>query len=75
MSKRLGNAADPFDCQRYGPDAHDAGTWYRINPWDNLKFDWELLRCVVNSLEHLYTYSFFSLYANIDGSNMKQKFQ
>jgi isoleucyl-tRNA synthetase len=41
MSKRLGNAADPFDCQRYGPDAT---RWYMIsnaNPWDNLKFDLE----------------------------------
>jgi isoleucyl-tRNA synthetase len=57
MSKRLGNAADPFETlSEYGPDAT---RWYMIsnaNPWDNLKFDLEgLLRCAVNSLEHCTT--------------------
>ncbi|RZO97364.1 MAG: isoleucine--tRNA ligase, partial [Flavobacteriales bacterium] len=69
MSKRLGNAVDPFTTiANYGPDAT---RWYMIsnsNPWDNLKFD-------INGIEEvkrkffgtLYnTYSFFVLYANID---------
>lgn len=70
MSKRLGNAVDPFETiEKYGSDPL---RWYMITnsqPWDNLKFD-------VNGVEEvrrkffgtLYnTYSFFSLYANIDG--------
>jgi isoleucyl-tRNA synthetase len=54
MSKRLGNAADPFETLEYGPDAT---RWYMIsnaNPWDNLKFDLELLRCA-KFLEHCTT--------------------
>ena len=69
MSKRLGNAADPFETlKEYGPDAT---RWYMIsnaNPWDNLKFDLdgiaEVRRKFFGTLYN--TYSFFSLYANID---------
>ncbi len=69
MSKRLGNAVDPFETlQKYGPDAT---RWYMIsnaNPWDNLKFDIEGIEEVRRKFfGTLYnTYSFFSLYANID---------
>jgi len=70
MSKRLGNAVDPFETlKEYGPDAT---RWYMIsnaNPWDNLKFDLEGIAEVRRKFfGTLYnTYSFFSLYANIDG--------
>ena len=69
MSKRLGNATDPFETiKEYGPDAT---RWYMIsnaNPWDNLKFDLEGIAEVRRKFfGTLYnTYSFFSLYANID---------
>jgi|TARA_B110000908_G_scaffold72014_1_gene86896 isoleucyl-tRNA synthetase len=70
MSKRLGNAADPFETlDKYGPDAT---RWYMITnaqPWDNLKFDLdgitEVQRKFFGTLYN--TYSFFCLYANIDG--------
>ena len=70
MSKRLGNAIDPFETlQKYGPDAT---RWYMIsnaNPWENLKFDLEgideVRRKFFGTLYN--TYSFFSLYANVDG--------
>ncbi len=70
MSKRLGNAVDPFETlAEYGPDAT---RWYMIsnaNPWDNLKFDIEgvaeVRRKFFGTLYN--TYSFFALYANIDG--------
>jgi len=69
MSKRLGNAVDPFTTlAEYGPDAT---RWYMIsnaNPWDNLKFDIEgvaeVRRKFFGTLYN--TYSFFALYANID---------
>ena len=70
MSKRLGNAVDPFETMKeYGPDAT---RWYMIsnaNPWDNLKFDLEGVAEVKRKFfGTLYnTYSFFALYANIDG--------
>jgi isoleucyl-tRNA synthetase len=72
MSKRLGNAVDPFTTlAEYGPDAT---RWYMIsnaNPWDNLKFDIEgvaeVRRKFFGTLYN--TYSFYSLYANIDGFN------
>ena len=70
MSKRLGNATDPFETiANHGPDAT---RWYMIsnaNPWDNLKFDIEGIAEVKRKFfGTLYnTYSFFSLYANIDG--------
>jgi isoleucyl-tRNA synthetase len=69
MSKRLGNAVDPFDTlEKYGPDAT---RWYMITnaqPWDNLKFDIdgivEVQRKFFGTLYN--TYGFFALYANID---------
>ena len=69
MSKRLGNAVDPFTTlNTFGPDAT---RWYMIsnaNPWDNLKFDLdgitEIQRKFFGTLYN--TYSFFSLYANLD---------
>jgi len=69
MSKRLGNATDPFETLKtYGADAT---RWYMIsnaNPWDNLKFDLEGIAEVTRKFfGTLYnTYSFFTLYANID---------
>ena len=70
MSKRLGNAVDPFEVlDRYGADAT---RWYMISnsqPWDNLKFDVEgvdeVRRKFFGTLYN--TYSFFALYANVDG--------
>ncbi len=70
MSKRLGNAVDPFSViEKYGPDAL---RWYMLTnsqPWDNLKFDEagvdEVRRKFFGTLYN--TYSFFALYANIDG--------
>ncbi len=70
MSKRLGNAVDPFETlDKFGPDAT---RWYMITnaqPWDNLKFDTagigEVQRKFFGTLYN--TYSFFALYANIDG--------
>ncbi|WP_179339329.1 isoleucine--tRNA ligase [Winogradskyella ludwigii] len=70
MSKRLGNAVDPFETlSKYGADAT---RWYMIsnaNPWDNLKFDSEGIAEVSRKFfGTLYnTYSFFTLYTNIDG--------
>ncbi|HDO26518.1 MAG TPA: isoleucine--tRNA ligase [Bacteroidetes bacterium] len=70
MSKRLGNAIDPFKTiEKYGPDAT---RWYMITnsqPWDNLRFDLEGVDEVRRKfLGTLYnTYAFFALYANIDG--------
>lgn len=76
MSKRLGNAIDPFEAlQNHGPDAI---RWYMIanaNPWDNLKFDMEGVEEVKRKFfGTLYnTYSFFSLYANLDGFTGREK--
>lgn len=70
MSKRLGNAVDPFKTiNQFGADAT---RWYLVSnaqPWDNLKFDEE---GIVESTRKLFstlynTYSFFALYANLDG--------
>jgi len=76
MSKRLGNAADPFQTiDKYGADAT---RWYMISnaqPWDNLKFDergiQEVQRKFFGTLYN--TYSFFALYANIDGFTYKEE--
>ena len=70
MSKRLGNAADPFETMN--EHGADATRWYMIsnaNPWDNLKFDVEGIAEVKRKFfGTLYnTYSFFALYTNIDG--------
>ncbi len=70
MSKRLGNAVDPFQTmEKFGPDAT---RWYMITnaqPWDNLKFDLqgveEVRRKFFGTLYN--TYAFFALYANVDG--------
>ena len=70
MSKRLGNAVDPFSAiEKYGSDPL---RWYMItnsSPWDNLKFDLdgveEVRRKFFGTLYN--TYSFFALYANVDG--------
>jgi isoleucyl-tRNA synthetase len=75
MSKRLGNAIDPFQTlDKYGPDAT---RWYMITnaqPWDNLKFDLEGIAEVQRKFfGTLYnTYSFFALYANLDGFSYKE---
>ena len=76
MSKRLGNAVDPFETlDKFGPDAT---RWYMIsnsNPWDNLKFDVsgieEVRRKFFGTLHNIY--SFFSLYANIDEFKNEEK--
>ena len=76
MSKRLGNAVDPFETlKKYGPDAT---RWYMIsnaNPWENLKFDAEgideVRRKFFGTLYN--TYSFFALYANVDGFKYGEK--
>ncbi|TCI94187.1 isoleucine--tRNA ligase [Tenacibaculum sp. M341] len=75
MSKRLGNGVDPF--KTLGEHGPDATRWYMIsnaNPWDNLKFDLagieEVKRKFFGTLYN--TYSFFSLYANIDGFNYSE---
>ncbi|MBT2556914.1 isoleucine--tRNA ligase [Hymenobacter sp. ISL-91] len=76
MSKRLGNAVDPFaTIAQYGPDAT---RWYMIanaQPWDNLKFDLngitEVQRRFFGTLFN--TYSFYALYANLDGFRPGQK--
>jgi isoleucyl-tRNA synthetase len=75
MSKRLGNGVDPFETiEQYGADA---ARWYMISnasPWDNLKFNVEgideVRRKFFGTLYN--TYSFFSLYANIDNFNYSE---
>ena len=75
MSKRLGNGVDPFETlDKYGPDAT---RWYMITnaqPWDNLKFDTEgILETQRKFFGTLYNiYSFFALYANIDGFSYQE---
>ncbi|WP_423146991.1 isoleucine--tRNA ligase [Rubrolithibacter danxiaensis] len=76
MSKRLGNAVDPFETiEKYSADAT---RWYMISnasPWDNLKFSFdgldEVRRKFFGTLYN--TYAFFSLYANIDGFEYKEE--
>ena len=76
MSKRLGNAVDPFEVlDTYGADA---ARWYMISnsqPWDNLKFDEAGVdECRRKFFGTLYnTYSFFALYANVDGFTGREK--
>jgi len=77
MSKRLGNVVDPFETlSKYGADAP---RWYMMTnaqPWDNLKFDIagveEVRRKFFGTLYN--TYSFFALYANIDGFAFEQDY-
>lgn len=76
MSKRLGNAVDPFTTiEEYGADPL---RWYMLTnaqPWDNLKFDMmgvdEVKRKFFGTLYN--TYSFFALYANVDGFTFREK--
>ena len=76
MSKRLGNAVEPFEAlEKYGADAI---RWYMLTnaqPWDNLKFDLdgvtEVQRKFFGTLYN--TYSFFALYANVDGFNFSEE--
>ena len=75
MSKRLGNAVDPFETiAKYGPDAT---RWYMITnaePWDNLRFNLdgiaEVQRKFFGTLFN--TYNFYALYANLDGHKIEQ---
>jgi len=76
MSKRLGNAVDPFEIIEI--NGSDPVRWYMITnaqPWDNLKFDpkgvEEVKRKFFGTLYN--TYSFFSLYANVDGFTFKEE--
>lgn len=76
MSKRLGNAVDPFEViKKFGPDATRLYMVINSNPWDNLKFDIdgisEILRKFFGTLNN--TYNFFALYANIDGFTGNEK--
>ncbi|MDO6817896.1 isoleucine--tRNA ligase [Zobellia sp. 1_MG-2023] len=76
MSKRLGNAVDPFDTMN--EHGADATRWYMIsnaNPWDNLKFDTEgIVEVKRKFFGTLYnTYSFFCLYANIDAFDYSEE--
>jgi isoleucyl-tRNA synthetase len=76
MSKRLGNVVDPFNTmEAYGADA---ARWYMVHnsqPWDNLKFDLdgvdEVRKKFFGTLYNIY--SFFALYANIDGFAFKEE--
>ncbi|MCM1371842.1 MAG: isoleucine--tRNA ligase [Bacteroides sp.] len=76
MSKRLGNAVDPFNTiEKYGSDAV---RWYMLTnsqPWDNLKFDVEGVKEVSGSFfGKLYqSYSFLTMYANVDGWHFEEK--
>src|SRR5438045_1411941 len=77
MSKRLGNAVDPFKTlEQHGPDAT---RWYLLTnsqPWDNLKFDSEgIVEVQRKFFGTLYnTYAFFALYANIDGFKFGEEY-
>ena len=75
MSKRLGNVIDPFACiETYGTDAV---RWYMVtnsSPWDNLSFDPDGVKEVTSSffIKLYQAYSFFTLYANVDGFEYKE---
>ena len=75
MSKRLGNVINPFDCiETYGADAV---RWYMItnsSPWDNLSFDPEGVKEVTSQffIKLQQAYSFFTMYANVDGFEYKE---
>ena len=75
MSKRLGNVINPFDCiDTYGTDAV---RWYMVtnsSPWDNLSFDPDGVKEVTSSffIKLYQAYSFFTLYANVDGFEYKE---
>lgn len=75
MSKRIGNVINPFDCiAKYGTDAV---RWYMMTnsaPWDNLSFDPDGVKEVTSSffIKLYQAYSFFTLYANVDGFDYSQ---
>ena len=75
MSKRLGNVINPFECiDTYGADAV---RWYMVtnsSPWDNLSFDPDGVKEVTSSffIKLYQAYSFFTLYANVDGFEYKE---
>ncbi|MBO7646459.1 MAG: isoleucine--tRNA ligase, partial [Prevotella sp.] len=75
MSKRLGNVINPFECiATYGTDAV---RWYMVtnsSPWDNLSFDPDGVKEVTSSffIKLYQAYSFFTLYANVDGFEYKE---
>jgi isoleucyl-tRNA synthetase len=77
MSKRLGNAVDPFETiEKFGADAT---RWYMVtnaSPWDNLKFDVDGIKEVQRKFfGTLYnTYQFFALYANVDGFTFSEEY-
>ena len=75
MSKRLGNVIDPFEC--IGTYGTDAVRWYMVtnsSPWDNLSFDPDGVKEVTSSffIKLYQAYSFFTLYANVDGFEYKE---
>ena len=75
MSKRLGNVIDPFKC--IGTYGADAERWYMItnsSPWDNLSFDPDGVKEVTSQffIKLQQAYSFFTMYANVDGFEYKE---
>ncbi len=76
MSKRLGNAIDPFTTlSKYGPDATRFYMITNAQPWDNLKFDLEGITEAQRKFFRAFhnTYAFFALYANVDGFSSDEK--
>ena len=76
MSKRLGNVINPFEC--LGQFGADAVRWYMItnsSPWDNLSFDPDGVKGVTSDffIKLQQAYSFFTMYANVDGFEYKEK--
>ena len=76
MSKHVGNVVNPFDMiEKYGADSVRFYMMTNSEPWDNLKFDKEgvdeVRRKFFGTLYN--TYSFFALYANVDGSHLQRK--
>ena len=75
MSKRLGNVINPFDC--IGQFGTDPVRWYMVSnssPWDNLSFDPDGVKEVISGffIKLYQAYSFFTLYANVDGFEYKE---
>ena len=76
MSKRLGNVINPFDC--IGQFGTDPVRWYMVSnssPWDNLSFDPDGVKEVISGffIKLYQAYSFFTLYANVDGFEYKEE--
>ncbi len=75
MSKRLGNVINPFEC--IGKFGTDPVRWYMVSnssPWDNLSFDPDGVKEVISGffIKLFQAYSFFTLYANVDGFEYKE---